>query len=122
MGKPCSQWGKARFLSAGKPSTSGPVKGCWGGYGDQMDVGFKLSSSLNAFSYDVAYYHQDDWGETSTDTVDDNGHWGSATSYRKIKTGVVNGDWNFMDGHTVGLSYQKGRLQDLTAAEAKARD
>ena len=114
--------GKSQVPFGWKTVNFWPGEGVLGGYGDQMDVGFKLSSSLNAFNYDVAYYHQDDWGETSTDTVDDNGHWGSATTYRKIKTGVINGDWNFMEGHTVGASYQKGRLQDLTAAVAKARD
>jgi hypothetical protein len=88
------------------------------GYGDQMDIGLKLSGEQDLISYDVAYYHQDDWGETSTDTVDDNGHWGSSTTYRKIKTGVANVDLNFTEGHTVGVSYQVGRMQDLAAATA----
>lgn len=87
-----------------------------GGYGDQMDVGFKLSGERDRFSYDLAYYHQDDWGDTSTDTVDDNGHWGSSTSYRKVKTGVANLDFNFAEGHTIGVSYQNGRMQDLSTA------
>ena len=87
-----------------------------GGYGDQMDVGFKFSSSRDRLSYDVAYYHQDDWGETSTDTVDDNNHWGTSTTYRKIKTGVLNVDYELIAGHTIGLSYQQGRMQDLTVA------
>lgn len=84
------------------------------GYGDQMDVGLKFSGEEGMFSYDLAYYHQDDWGETSTDTVDDNGHWGSANSYRKLKTGVANLDVNFAEGHTIGVSYQDGRMQDLS--------
>lgn len=84
-----------------------------GGYGDQMDPGLKLSGRSGAFAYDLGYYHQDDWGETSTDTVDDGGHWGSSGTYRKIKTGVVNADWKPDDVNTLGVSWQNGRMQDL---------
>jgi len=84
-----------------------------GGYGDQMDPGLKLSGQSGAFAYDLAYYHQDDWGETSTDTVDDGGHWGSSSTYRKIKTGVVNADWKPDEANTLGVSWQSGRMQDL---------
>jgi hypothetical protein len=84
-----------------------------GGYGDQVDPGLKLSGHSDTFAYDLAYYHQDDWGETSTDTVDDGGHWGSSATYRKIKTGVVNLDWNLDSTNTLGISGQRGRMQDL---------
>lgn len=92
------------------------------GYGDQMDVGLKLSGERDRLSYDLAYYHQDDWGEESTDTVDDNGHWGSSATYRKIKTGVVNVDLEVLTGNTIGVSYQKGRMQDLAAANPAAQN
>lgn len=85
-----------------------------GGYADQMDVGFKYSRTGDGVSYDFAYYHADDWGATSTDTVDDNGHWGSSTTYRKVQTVVGNVDWHLSDAHTLGLSVQSGGLQDLT--------
>lgn len=90
-----------------------------GGYGDQMDVGLKLSGERDRLTYDLAYYHQDDWGEDTTDTVDDNGHWGGSDTYRKIKTGVANLDFSIADGNTVGVSYQNGRMQDLSATDPK---
>lgn len=84
-----------------------------GGFGDQMDVGVKLSSHLNDFTYDIAYFHADDWGETSTDTQSDNGHWGSPVSYRKVQTFVTNGDYEFAADQKIGLSLQSGKLQNL---------
>lgn len=84
------------------------------GYGDQMDVGVKLTGDRERFDYDLAYYHADDWGSTSTDTVDDNGHWGSSTTFRKVKTFVGNGKWEFTEGHGLGISLQSGKLQDLS--------
>lgn len=83
------------------------------GYGDQMDTGLKLSGQQGPFAWDLAYYHQDDWGENSTDTMDDNGHWGASDTWRKIKTGVVNLDWNPDSANTLGVSGQSGRMQDL---------
>jgi len=85
-----------------------------GGYGDQMDVGFKYSRSQDRLHYDLAYYHADDWGETSTDTVDDNGHWGSPDTYRKMQTAVFNIEYQLTDKQTLGFSAQSGRLQDLS--------
>lgn len=105
--------GKSQVPFGWKTVNFWPGDGLQGGYGDQMDVGLKLSGDAGAIHYDAAYYHQDDWGEDSTDTVDDNGHWGSSATYRKIKTGVVNVDWNFLEHHTVGASAQYGRMQDL---------
>ena len=87
------------------------------GFGDQMDVGVKLSGDHNTLHYDAALYLADDWGSTSTDTVDDNRHWGSATTYRKVQTLVVNGEWQVQSDHTLGLSLQAGRLQNLMSAE-----
>ena len=105
--------GKSQVPFGWKTANFWPGDGLQGGYGDQMDVGLKLSGDAGAIHYDAAYYHQDDWGEDSTDTVDDNGHWGSSATYRKIKTGVLNVDWNFLEHHTVGASAQYGRMQDL---------
>lgn len=108
--------GKSQVPFGWKTVNFWPGDGLQGGYGDQMDVGLKLSSDVGDIHYDLAYYHQDDWGETSTDTVDDNGHWGSSSTYRKIKTGVANLDWTFAKGNTIGISGQYGRLQDLSPA------
>ncbi|MFO7788602.1 MAG: porin [Halospina sp.] len=92
-----------------------------GGYGDQMDVGAKFTGQLSGLDISVAYFHQDDWGETSTDTVDDNGHWGSfkgvPATYRKIKTGVADVSYTFEQesnaSSTFGISAQTGILQDI---------
>ena len=110
--------GKSQVPFGWKTVNFWPGDGLQGGYGDQMDVGLKLSGDAGAIHYDAAYYHQDDWGEDSTDTVDDNGHWGSSATYRKIKTGVLNVDWTFLEHHTVGASAQYGRMQDLVPVAA----
>lgn len=110
--------GKSQVPFGWKTVNFWPGDGLQGGYGDQMDVGLKLSGDAGAIHYDAAYYHQDDWGEDSTDTVDDNGHWGSSDTYRKIKTGVLNIDWAFLEHHTVGVSAQYGRMQDLVPVAA----
>lgn len=89
------------------------------GYGDQMDVGLKLSGEHTRLHYDLAYYSQDDWGGTSTDTVDDNGHWGSSDSYRKVQTWVANLTLPISESQRVGLSLQSGQLQDLSGPADK---
>jgi hypothetical protein len=89
------------------------------GFGDQMDVGLKLSGQQSGWQYDLAYYLSDDWGSTSTDTVDDNRHWGSSTSYRKVQTWVGNLAWDIHPDNRVGLSLQSGKLQDLTGTPDK---
>lgn len=88
-----------------------------GGYGDQMDVGVKFSREGGSFNYDLAYFHADDWGETSTDTADDNRHWGSSTSYRKVQTVVANVLVPLTPHHQLGVSAQAGNLQDLTGID-----
>jgi len=97
-----------------------------GGYGDQMDVGGKVSGGFGNFGLSVAYYHQDDWGETSTDTVDDNRHWGSSTTYRKIQTGVVDFNYTLQHGENsssqFGISAQAGRLEDLSNLQGDCSD
>lgn len=110
--------GKSQVPFGWKTTNFWPGDGLQGGYGDQMDVGLKLSGDAGAIHYDAAYYHQDDWGEDSTDTVDDNGHWGTSATYRKIKTGVLNVDWTFLEHHTIGASAQYGRMQDLVPVVA----
>lgn len=84
------------------------------GFGDQMDVGVQLSGDRGRWNYDAALYLADDWGSTSTDTVDDNGHWGSSTTFRKVQTWVGNLEYEFLENQTLGLSLQTGKLQDLT--------
>ncbi|MVF12025.1 hypothetical protein FT643_07675 [Ketobacter sp. MCCC 1A13808] len=85
-----------------------------GGYGDQMDVGAKLEGDFTGWRYDAALYLADDWGTTSTDTMDDNGHWGSSDTYRKVQTWVGNIEYSLTAQHTIGASVQAGKLQDLT--------
>jgi len=93
-----------------------------GGYADQMDVGIKFSDKLDAISYDLAWYISDDFGETSTDTMDDNNHWGSgagtASAYRKVNTAVLNAGYDLSASQTVGVSYQQGELQETTSVNA----
>lgn len=78
-----------------------------------MDVGLKLSGDVGVIYYDVVYYYQDDWGEDSIDIVDDNGYWGSSIIYCKIKIGVVNLDWIFLEYYIIGVFVQYGCMQDL---------
>jgi hypothetical protein len=85
-----------------------------GGFGDQMDVGVKFSDKQDAISYDLAWYFADDFGTTSTDSMDDNAHWGSSTTYRKVNTAVANVGFELTPSSTIGLSYQQGELQDLS--------
>lgn len=84
-----------------------------GGFSDQMDLGLKYSANFRPVSFELGYFHQDDWGPTSTDTVDDNRKWGSSTTYRKIKTLVARVNWHINKHHTLGAAAQAGRLQDL---------
>ena len=113
--------GKSQVPFAWKTVNFWPGDGLQAGYGDQMDVGLKLESST-PIGYQLAYYHADDWGETSTDTVDDNGHWGSSTTYRKVQTLVGNVDVPVGDQHSVSLSAQAGRLQSLVPMTEQAVD
>lgn len=105
--------GKSQVPFGWKTANFWPGDLLTGGYGDQMDVGAKVSGDYAPLTFDLAYYHQDDWGETSTDTLDDGGHWGSASTYRKIKTGVINTDFRLTERQQIGFSGQYGRLQDL---------
>ena len=81
------------------------------GYDDQMDVGVKFSDKMGALSLDTAWYVSDDFN-TSTDTMDDNGAWGTKATYRKVNTGVVNAGFELSEGSTVGLSLQSGELSN----------
>jgi hypothetical protein len=85
-----------------------------GGFGDQLDVGVKFSDKQDAISYDLAWYIADDFGAKSTDTMDDNKHWGSSTTYRKVNTAVANIGYDLSESSTIGFSYQQGELQDLS--------
>ncbi len=93
-----------------------------GGYADQNDVGIKFSDKIDEISYDLAWYISDDFGETSTDSMDDNNHWGSigggASLYRKVNTGVINAGYDLSDSQTLGFSYQQGELQETTSVNA----
>jgi hypothetical protein len=114
--------GKSQVPFGWKTANFWPGDMLQGGYGDQMDVGLKYSGKRDVFAYDLALYLQDDWGSTSTDTSDDNGHWGSAAegaeTYRKGVTYVLNLDWSPLQHHTFGVSYQQGALRDLVAFNA----
>lgn len=91
-----------------------------GGYGDQMDVGIKYKASRQNLTYNLAYYHADDWGESSTDSLDDNGHWGSSATYRKVQTLVADASYQLNSNHKLGASIQTGKLQDLTTDNSLA--
>jgi len=84
------------------------------GFGDQMDVGVKLTGDTGPWSYDAAFYLADDWGGESTDTVDDNGHWGTSDTYRKVQTLVGDLGYELADNQRIALSLQAGKIQDLT--------
>ena len=89
------------------------------GYGDQMDVGVKWTKDAD-IDLSIAYFHADDWGGSSTDSTDDNRHWGSSTTYRKVQTVAADVKYPLSEKHTLGVSLQAGKLQDLSeAAEAK---
>jgi len=89
-----------------------------GGYDDQLDLGVKFSDKQGAISYDLAWFVSDDFGTDSTDTMDDNGHWGSSTTYRKVNTAVANIGYDLSENTTIGASYQQGELQDLTSVSS----
>lgn len=108
--------GKSQVPFGWKTTNFWPGDMFLGGYGDQMDVGFKLEGHKNTFNYNLAYYIQDDWLSTSTDSTDDNRHWGSSTTYRKVGTFVADFNMNMSSPkHLVGVSLQSGKLEDLTA-------
>ncbi len=111
--------GKSQVPFGWKTTNFWPGDILLGGFGDQMDVGFKLSGDQAQFHYDFAFYLADDWGSTSTDTSDDNRHWGSSTTYRKVQTWVGNWVWQATKQHSFGLSLQSGQLQDLTGTPDK---
>lgn len=111
--------GKSQVPFAWKTVNFWPGDILQAGYGDQMDVGLKWTDEFGAIKYDLAYYHADDWGTTSTDSVDDNGHWGSSTTYRKVHTAVGNVEYLVAPGQRIAVSAQAGRLQDLTTGEGE---
>lgn len=109
--------GKSQVPFAWKTANFWPGDIFLAGYGDQMDVGVKASQTLDSgLHYDAALYLADDWS-TSTDTMDDNRHWGSQSTYRKVQTFVGNLSYTFSDVHTLGISAQKGGLQEMISGE-----
>lgn len=107
--------GKSEVPFGWKSVNFWPGDGMMGGYGDQMDVGAKWSAEFGALSYDVAYFHVDDFGN-STETQDDGEHWGSKATYQKAQTFVGNVAYSVAKDQKVGVSYQNGRLRDLSDA------
>ncbi|MDR9500068.1 MAG: hypothetical protein RI556_12900 [Hydrogenovibrio sp.] len=107
--------GKSQVPFGWKTSNFWPGDMLQAGYGDQMDIGLKLTGDMDKVNYSAAYYHQDDWGTDSTDTVDDNGHWGSSTTYRKVQTLVGDLNYPISEDHRIGVSLQSGKLQNLVA-------
>lgn len=109
--------GKSQVPFAWKTANFWPGDMFLAGYGDQMDVGVKASQTFESgLHYDAALYLADDWS-TSTDTMDDNGHWGSTATYRKVQTAVGNLSYALTDAHTLGVSAQAGGLQELVSGE-----
>ncbi|WP_373017343.1 hypothetical protein [Thiomicrorhabdus sp.] len=107
--------GKSQVPFGWKTTNFWPGDMFLGGYGDQMDVGLKLEARKGKLNYNLAYYFQDDWWATSTDTNDDNKHWGSSETYRKVGTFVADVNMAVVPNHIVGMSLQSGQLEDLTA-------
>ena len=91
------------------------------GYGDQMDTGVKLQSKFKHVDVNLGYFFADDWGKTSTDSTDDNRHWGSSTTYRKVKTAVADIQYPITENHTLGFSAQSGKLEDLIAEQTEGK-
>ncbi len=91
-------------------------------YGDQMDLGLKLSGEAGSLGYDLAWFIADDFGSRSTDTVDDNAHWGSSRTYRKVDTAVAQFRWRPTEALSFGLAHQAGKLEDLTGASPRPTD
>ena len=110
--------GKSQVPFAWKTYNFWPGDMLLAGYGDQMDVGVKVSQTLGALHYDAALYLADDWS-TSTDTMDDNGHWGSKSTYRKVQTFVGNLSYALNDISKVGVSAQSGGLQELVSGDGE---
>ena len=110
--------GKSQVPFAWKTYNFWPGDMLLAGYGDQMDVGVKVSQTLGALHYDAALYLADDWS-TSTDTMDDNGHWGSKSTYRKVQTFVGNLSYALNDISKVGVSAQSGGLQELVSDDGE---
>jgi hypothetical protein len=110
--------GKSQVPFAWKTYNFWPGDMLLAGYGDQMDVGVKVSQTLSSLHYDAALYLADDWS-TSTDTMDDNGHWGSTSTYRKVQTFVGNLSYSINDMATVGVSAQSGGLQELVSGDGE---
>ncbi|WP_448546739.1 hypothetical protein [Thalassotalea fusca] len=114
-------FGKKHSLTIGKSQVpfAWKTENFWPGdmfqaaYGDQMDVGLKLDADYRYFDMSLAYFHADDWGNTSTDSTDDNRHWGSSTTYRKVRTWVADFRVPVVRNQTVGLSLQSGELEEL---------
>lgn len=109
--------GKSQVPFAWKSANFWPGDALMGGYGDQMDVGVKYTVNNDSIDYNLAYYHADDWGKTSTDTMDDNGHWGTSTTYRKVNTVVADAALTIAPNQLIGASIQAGKLQDLTGVD-----
>jgi len=86
-------------------------------YGDQMDVGFMYQRQEQQLKYALSYFVSDDWGSTSTDSTDDNRHWGSSKTYRKVDTFVADAKYELKQGQQIGLSWQKGKLEELMTGE-----
>ena len=86
-------------------------------YGDQMDAGVKYQGGVNQLNYQLAYYLADDWASTSTDSTDDNRHWGSSSTYRKVDTAVADLSYTLNNQHTFAASYQQGKLEELITGD-----
>ena len=110
--------GKSQVPFAWKTYNFWPGDMLLAGYGDQMDVGVKVSQTMGALHYDAALYLADDWS-TSTDTMDDNRHWGSTSTYRKVQTFVGNLAYSVNDMATFGVSAQSGGLQELVSGDGE---
>lgn len=89
-------------------------------YGDQMDVGLKYVGRYDSINVAAAFYPRDDWRKDSTDSTDDNRHWGSRKTYHKLDTWVGDITWTLQSSEKIGVSVQKGKLQEsITGRDEK---
>ncbi|ALO44067.1 hypothetical protein PP2015_3593 [Pseudoalteromonas phenolica] len=109
--------GKSQLPFAWKTANFWPGDMFLAAYGDQMDVGLKYQGSFSNATVQIAYYPRDDWRSTSTDSTDDNRHWGSRHTYRKLNTLVGDFQWHISSSHTLGFSAQNAELEEFVTGK-----
>ena len=105
--------GKSDLPFAWKTANFWPGDMFLAAYGDQMDVGLKYQGNFQTIDLQIGFYPRDDWRSTSTDTTDDNRHWGSRNTYTKRNTFVLDTSIPIGEFHRFGVSAQSGELEEF---------